>query len=236
MICFACPRCQKSLEAQNEHAGNAIECPACGESFDIPGAKPAGPTAGVNPATISNSPGSPDSTDVLDVLHADANVTSPNTQKTAVKSNDQKYCIECGALIRARAAICPDCGVSQTEEHERSEKHCPECGYVMHGTTAVCPKCGIEQPGLSNTANTASESNRVVAGVCALLVGSLGIHKFILGYHTAGITMLLVSIVGCCFFGATVMHIIALVEGITYLSMSEKDFQRIHGKRMKPWF
>jgi TM2 domain-containing membrane protein YozV/RNA polymerase subunit RPABC4/transcription elongation factor Spt4 len=236
VICFACPRCQKSLEAQNEHAGKPVACPTCGESFYIPGERNAGPTAGANPATSSCSASTPDSSDVLDVLHADANAPSPDAKPVAGKAKDQKYCIECGALIRARAAICPDCGVSQTEDQERSEKHCPECGYVMRGTTAVCPKCGIEQPGLTNTTDAGAGSNRVAAGVCAILVGALGIHKFILGYNTAGITMLLVSILAFCFYGWAVMHIIALVEGITYLSMTEKDFQRIHGKRTRPWF
>ena len=237
VICFACPRCQKSLEAQDEQAGNRSACTTCGESFSIPGARQAEQVAGTNPATGSSSAPMSDSDDVLDVLHADAGETTPEVLKASSKSKNQKYCVECGALIRARAVICPDCGVSQTEDHERSEKHCPECGYLMRGTTAVCPKCGIEQPGLNGAGGQAEGgSNRLAAGICAIVVGSLGIHKFILGYNTAGITMLLVSILGMCFFGGAVMHIIALVEGVTYLSMSESDFQRIHGNRTKPWF
>ena len=30
------------------------------------------------------------------------------------KSPDEKFCFECGAVIRARAEICPKCGVRQT--------------------------------------------------------------------------------------------------------------------------
>ena len=34
---------------------------------------------------------------------------------------------------------------------------------------------------------------KVVAGVLAILLGGLGIHKFYLGYTTAGIIMIVVS-------------------------------------------
>jgi TM2 domain-containing membrane protein YozV len=81
-------------------------------------------------------------------------------------------------------------------------------------------------------------SNRVAAGLCGILLGSLGIHKFILGYTTAGIIMLLVTLLGACLYGLGpfVMTVIGLVEGIIYLTMSDKDFQRIHGRKTKPWF
>ena len=38
---------------------------------------------------------------------------------------------------------------------------------------------------------------KIVAGILAILVGSLGIHKFILGYTTQGIIMLLISVLSC---------------------------------------
>jgi TM2 domain-containing membrane protein YozV len=40
----------------------------------------------------------------------------------------------------------------------------------------------------------AGADKKIAAGVCGILLGSLGIHKFILGYTTEGIIMLLVSI------------------------------------------
>ena len=35
-------------------------------------------------------------------------------------------------------------------------------------------------------------SKKLACGLCAILIGGLGIHKFILGYTTAGLIMLLV--------------------------------------------
>src|SRR3954453_874129 len=37
-------------------------------------------------------------------------------------------------------------------------------------------------------------STKIPAGICGILLGSLGIHKFILGYNGAGVIMLVISI------------------------------------------
>ena len=62
-------------------------------------------------------------------------------------------------------------------------------------------------------------SNKIPAGVCGILLGSLGIHKFILGYTGAGLVMLLVTILTCGIAGV-VTHLIGLIEGIIYLCRS----------------
>ena len=38
---------------------------------------------------------------------------------------------------------------------------------------------------------------KIAAGVCGILIGSLGIHKFILGLTTPALIMLLVSVLSC---------------------------------------
>ena len=47
---FACPHCGQSLEGPEEMAGQTIECPACQQSFAIPGAPRAAPAAPAAPA------------------------------------------------------------------------------------------------------------------------------------------------------------------------------------------
>ena len=52
------------------------------------------------------------------------------------------------------------------------------------------------------------ENKKILAGVLALLLGSLGVHKFILGYNKEGIIMLVVTLVlgsFTCGIGATLM-------------------------------
>jgi TM2 domain-containing membrane protein YozV len=78
-------------------------------------------------------------------------------------------------------------------------------------------------------------SNRVAAGVCGILLGSLGIHKFILGMQQSGLVMLLVTIC-TCFIAAPVMWIIGLIEGITYLTKSDEEFYQIYVIQRKEWF
>ena len=89
-----------------------------------------------------------------------------------------------------------------------------------------------------------AKSKRVAAGVLGILLGALGVHKFVLGYQQAGIIMLAVTIVGsvitACLClpgsGALVMAIIGLVEGITYLTKSDEEFCRTYIVHRREWF
>lgn len=76
---------------------------------------------------------------------------------------------------------------------------------------------------------------KIAAGICGILLGALGIHKFILGLTTPGIIMLLVSLLTCG-FGSPVMHIIGLIEGILYLTKSDEEFYRLYAVEKKGWF
>jgi TM2 domain-containing membrane protein YozV len=77
------------------------------------------------------------------------------------KGPDEKYCQDCGAVIRAKAEICPKCGVRQISPQ---------------------PPAGMIAPnGKSKTA----------AGLFAVLLGGFGIHKFYLGQPGWGLIYLL---------------------------------------------
>jgi TM2 domain-containing membrane protein YozV len=84
---------------------------------------------------------------------------------------------------------------------------------------------------------------KIVAGICGILIGALGIHKFILGYNTEGIIMLAVSLAGMalsCFvipaFATVAMGIIGLIEGIMYLTKTDEEFVSTYIQGKKPWF
>lgn len=78
-------------------------------------------------------------------------------------------------------------------------------------------------------------SNKVAAGICGILLGGFGIHKFILGYTGTGLLMLLISILTCG-LGYAVMHLIGLIEGIVYLTKSDEEFVRTYVDGRKEWF
>ncbi len=66
-------------------------------------------------------------------------------------------------------------------------------------------------------------NKKIAAGICAILLGSLGVHKFILGLTTPGIIMLLVTVLTCG-IGSMATGIIGLIEGIIYLTKSDAEF------------
>ena len=81
-------------------------------------------------------------------------------------------------------------------------------------------------------------SKRIAAGVTAITlsavgVGWVGAHKFLLGYKTEGLISLLVSLT--C-IGMVVFNIIALIEGILYLTKSDEEFYQTYIAEKRGWF
>ena len=81
------------------------------------------------------------------------------------------------------------------------------------------------------------EKSKVAAGLLAIFLGGLGVHKFYLGYITQGIIMLLCSLLGALLIvGPFIIGIVALIEGIIYLTKTDADFDAIYVKGSKGWF
>ena len=78
-------------------------------------------------------------------------------------------------------------------------------------------------------------SKKIAAGVCGIVIGALGIHKFILGYTGPGLIMLLVTVLSCG-LAAPVFGIIGLIEGILYLTKTDEEFVRTYVDNRKDWF
>lgn len=84
---------------------------------------------------------------------------------------------------------------------------------------------------------------KLAAGICGILIGALGVHKFILGYTKEGLIMLLTSVAGIllsCFivpiFATMAMGIIGLIEGIMYLTKTDDEFVSTYINSKKGWF
>lgn len=67
--------------------------------------------------------------------------------------------------------------------------------------------------------NTYEQKSKVAAGVLGILLGSLGVHNFYLGYIGKAVAQLLITIFTCG-FGAVATGIWGLVEGIMILTGS----------------
>lgn len=73
------------------------------------------------------------------------------------------------------------------------------------------------------------ENKKIVAGIFAILLGYLGIHKFYLGYTKEGVIQILLTFV--CGIGA----LIGIIEGIIYLTKTDEDFYQTYQVGRKPW-
>ena len=87
------------------------------------------------------------------------------------------------------------------------------------------------------------ENKKILAGVLAIILGSLGVHKFILGYNKEGFILLGISVVSylliCFIIGAFLIYIpmlIGLIEGIIYLTKSDEEFYNTYQVGKKPSF
>jgi TM2 domain-containing membrane protein YozV len=72
---------------------------------------------------------------------------------------------------------------------------------------------------------------KVLVGVLGILLGGLGIHRFVLGDTGGGILRIVITIVTCG-FGA----LIGLIEGIIYLTKTDEEFVATYIDGDKNWF
>jgi TM2 domain-containing membrane protein YozV len=115
----------------------------------------------------------------------------------------------------------------------------PELASLFVATPVVAPANYATRNSYAAQAAQYQPTNingtKIAAGVCGILFGALGIHKFILGLTGAGVTMLLISILSCG-VGAAVMHIFGIIEGIIYLTKSDAEFYQTYFVEKKAWF
>ena len=85
--------------------------------------------------------------------------------------------------------------------------------------------------------------SKVAAGILAILLGGLGIHKFYLGYTAQGLILLALLIVGFILLFVVIgaflllaIGVICLIEGIIYLTKSDEEFHQTYVVGKKPWF
>ena len=90
------------------------------------------------------------------------------------------------------------------------EKFCESCGEAIKSKAEICPKCGVRQ-------RSATSKNKTTAGIFALLLGGIGVHKFYLGQVGMGVLYL----VFCWTF---IPAIVGFIEGLVFLTMSDEKF------------
>jgi TM2 domain-containing membrane protein YozV len=90
--------------------------------------------------------------------------------------------------------------------------------------------------------SSSSAKNKTAAGLLAIFLGGLGIHKFYLGYTGPGLIYLLTNTIGLAvtwvllFTPNIALGVIALVEGIIYLTKTDEEFEQTYVTGRKSWF
>lgn len=156
-------------------------------------------------------------------------------------------CKNCSTNYDDNAPYCPYCGVpndmahgSQQSQNEYYNPNTQQGGqYYYNGQpNTQQPNYQYQQQDMNynpQQMNTEPTKEKIVAGLLAILIGTLGIHKFYLGYTKSGIIMLLVSLLTFG-VGAPVMAVISLIEGILYLTKSDAEFYQTYVQNKKEWF
>lgn len=118
-----------------------------------------------------------------------------------------KTCPQCGASVPANATECKYCGESFPQA---PVQQAPVQTVYVNNQPSVQSNNGID--------SSWPIKNKVVAGILALLLSGIGIHKFYLGKIGTGVVYLLF-----CWTG--IPAIIAFIEGIIYLTSNDHNFQ-----------
>jgi TM2 domain-containing membrane protein YozV len=130
------------------------------------------------------------------------------------------HCRNCGNEVVDQAVMCVSCGLPPTA----GKNYCQACKTPTDPAAEVCRGCGRRLAGAAGEA----VNSKLIAALLGIFVGSLGIHRFYLGYTNIGVVQLLLGLGGMITCGVTTLAsaVWGLVEGILILTGSiDRDAQ-----------
>ncbi|MFT3951950.1 MAG: TM2 domain-containing protein [Oscillospiraceae bacterium] len=124
-------------------------------------------------------------------------------------------CPQCGAAVAADSTECKFCGSQIARQAAPQQPVYQQPIYQQQPQTVIYQQVVANNDGINPAWPIKS---KIAAGVLAIVLGGLGIHKFYLGKVGLGVVYLLL-----CWTG--IPAIIGLIEGIIYLTSNDHNFQ-----------
>ncbi len=141
-------------------------------------------------------------------------------------------CPHCGAPIAPDAVKCEYCNTPLNPQPQAQPQQPVYQAPVQQPVYQPQPTVVVQQPVYQYPVGNPAINpawpikSKTTAGILALLLGGLGIHKFYLGKSGMGVLYLL-------FCWTYIPGIIAFIEGIQYLTSNEENFQLKHHVRLR---
>jgi TM2 domain-containing membrane protein YozV len=126
------------------------------------------------------------------------------------------FCRSCGKNLDEQAVVCVSCGITP----KSGKNFCQHCGAATDPAAEICIKCGVRLA-TSVTGAYPEAKSRFTAGILGIFLGSLGIHRFYLGYTNGiAVAQLVMGLCGIITCGCTtfISFIWGLVDGIMILT------------------
>ena len=139
----------------------------------------------------------------------------------------ENKCPQCGAPIDPGATECKFCGEKLAVQQEAQQVQQPQPQVVIQQPQPqiVIQQAAPQQVYVTGINPSWPVKSKVAAGILAILLGGIGVHKFYLGKIGMGILYL-------CFCWTGIPSVLGLIEGIMYLCSNDENFQLKHHVRI----
>lgn len=143
-------------------------------------------------------------------------------------------CPQCGAQIDLGASECKFCGekLATQQAAQQIQQPQPQTVYVQQPQPQTVyvqqpqPQVIVQQVPVSAIDPSWPVKSKVAAGLLAIFLGGIGIHKFYMGKIGMGILYI-------CFCWTYIPAVVGVVEGIIYLCSNDENFQLKHHVRLQ---